>query len=238
MFDVFLFAILPYLIVAVALVGSLYRYFSNSYKFSSLSSEFLESRQLFWGSVPWHYGILVVLTGHIVAFLFPAGILVWNSVPLRLLILEVTALIFGFMALVGLIALIYRRATNARIRAVTSKMDIVILVLLLIQVASGVSIALFVRWGSSWFAAALVPYLRSLVLLSPNVEIMSGFQLMSGLQWLIKTHIVNAFLIIGILPFTRLVHFLILPISYIWRPYQLVIWNANQKLLRKSERRV
>jgi nitrate reductase gamma subunit len=232
MTDVVLFAILPYVVVAVELVASLWRYFSNSYKFSTLSSEFLESNQLFWGSVPWHYGILVVMMGHFVAFLFPAHVILWNAVPVRLLILETTALIFGLLALIGLVALVYRRATNPRVRAVTTKMDIVVLVLLLIQVFSGIGIALFLRWGSSWYAAALVPYLRSLFSLNPNLD------LVSGLHWMVKTHIVNAFLIVGILPFTRLVHFLILPVSYIWRPYQLVIWNADRKALRRSERRV
>jgi nitrate reductase gamma subunit len=232
MFDTILFAILPYVVVAVELVASLWRYFSNRYKFSSLSSEFLESNQLFWGSVPWHYGIMVVLMGHVVAFLFPREILLFNSVPVRLVILEVTALTFGVLALFGLIMLIYRRLTNLRIRAVTTKMDIVVLMMLLIQVASGVGTALFYRWGSSWYAAVLVPYLRSVFMLSPNVE------LVSGLPWLVKVHIVNAFLIIGILPFTRLVHFLLLPIGYLWRPYQLVVWNANQKKIRQSQRRV
>lgn len=232
MFDTILFAILPYVVVAVELVASLWRYFSNRYKFSSLSSEFLESNQLFWGSVPWHYGIMVVLMGHVVAFLFPRELLLFNSVPVRLLILEVTALTFGIMALFGLIMLIYRRLTNLRIRAVTTKMDIVVLIMLLIQVMSGVGTALFYRWGSSWYAAVLVPYLRSVFTLSPNLE------LVSGLPWLVKVHIVNAFLIIGVLPFTRLVHFLILPIGYLWRPYQLIVWNANQKKIRQSQRRV
>lgn len=231
MLDTILFAILPYVVVAIELVASFWRFFSNRYKFSSLSSEFLESNQLFWGSVPWHYGILVVLLGHVVAFLFPAQILLWNRVPVRLLILEVTALVFGLLALLGLVMLIYRRLTNDRIRAVTTKMDIAVLVLLLVQVVTGLLVALTYRWGSSWYAAALVPYLRSLFWLSPNLE------LVAGLRWMVKLHIVNAFLIVGILPFTRLVHFLIVPVSYMWRPTQVVIWNRDRKQIRESQRK-
>lgn len=227
-----LFAIVPYVVLAIELVASFARYFTQRYKISSLSSEFLEQQQLFWGSVPWHYGIMVVLLGHVVAFLFPSEILLWNSVPIRLLILEATSLSFGLLALVGLVMLIYRRLTNKRIQAVTSKMDIVVLLLLLVQVGTGLGIALFCRWGSSWYAAALVPYLKSLFMLSPNVDYLA-FQ-----PWWIKAHILNAFAIIGILPFTRLVHFLILPINYIWRSYQVVIWNADRKKLRNSDRRV
>ncbi len=227
-----LFAIVPYVVLAIELVASFARYFTQRYKISSLSSEFLEQQQLFWGSVPWHYGIMVVLLGHLVAFLFPSELLLWNSVPVRLLLLEATALSFGLLALIGLVMLIYRRFTNKRIWAVTSKMDIVVLILLLVQVGTGLGIAIFCRWGSSWYAAALVPYLKSLFVLSPNIDYLA-FQ-----PWWIKLHILNAFMIIAILPFTRLVHFLILPISYIWRSYQVVIWNADRKKLRNSDRRV
>ena len=230
--DFILFAVVPYVAVAIELVASFMRYFTQRYKISSLSSEFLEQQQLFWGSVPWHYGIMFVLFGHVVAFLFPRDILLWNSVPVRLLILEATALSFGLLALIGLTMLIYRRLTNKRIGAVTTKMDIVVLIMLLVQVATGVGTALFTRWGSSWYAAALVPYLKSLFMLSPNIDYLA-FR-----PWWIKVHILNAFAIIAILPFTRLVHFLILPVSYIWRSYQVVIWNYDRKKIRSQERKV
>ena len=230
--DIILFAVLPYVVVAVELVASIWKFFSQGYKFSSLSSEFLESKKLFWGSVPWHYGILVVLLGHLLAFLFPRTLLVWNAVPLRLLILEVTGLIFGLLAFVGLVMLIYRRATNKRVKAVTTPMDIVVLLLLLVQVVTGLGTALTLRWGSSWYAAALVPYLRSLFYLNPNIAYVSG------LPWLVKLHIINAFVLVGILPFTRLVHFLILPVNYLWRPYQVVVWNRNRRSIRQSQRKV
>lgn len=232
MLDFILFAVLPYVVVAVELIVSIRRYFSSQYQFSSLSSEFLESKQLFWGSVPWHYGIIVVLLGHIFAFLFPAEILAWNQQPVKLVVLEVTALIFGILALIGLVMLLYRRATNPRVKAVTTKMDVVVLLLLLVQVVSGVGIAVTMRWGSSWYAAALVPYLKSLFSLSPNINFMTG------MPWLVKLHVTNAFVLIGILPFTRLLHFLILPISYIWRPYQLIVWNYERKKIRNLEKKI
>ena len=119
--DHFFFVIFPYISIVLMLVVSLYRYFNNSYKFSSLSSEFLEADQLFWGSVPWHYGILTVAGGHVLAFCFPQQFLAFGAVPIRLLILEVTALIFGLLALFGLIMLLKRRLTEDRIKVVTSR---------------------------------------------------------------------------------------------------------------------
>ncbi len=131
--DYLLFAVAPYVAVTLLLSVSIWRYFFQKYKFSSLSSQFLESNDLFLGSVPWHYGILILFAGHLIGFLFPRHVLLWNSLPVRLVILEVTALIFGLLCLVGLIQLIKRRLTHPRIQAVTSWLDMVVLVFLLIQ---------------------------------------------------------------------------------------------------------
>lgn len=229
MLNFFLFVIFPYIAIAILLVVSLHRYFNNSYKFSSLSSEFLESEQLFWGSVPWHYGIMGVLVGHVIGFCFPREVLAFNSVPMRLLIIESTALVFGLMSLFGLIMLIRRRMTDARVRVVTSRMDMFILFLLLIQVLSGVGTAIFYRWGINWYATSMVPFLKSIFMLKPELI------LIKSMPHLVKLHIFNAFLIIAVLPFTRLLHFLVLPISYIWRSWQKVIWNYDRKNYRKTK---
>ena len=219
--DQLLYGVLPYVAITVAIVGTIWRYFSDRFSYTSLSSQFLENRQLFWGSVPWHYGILVILLGHLVAFLIPRSVLAWNGEPWRLYVLEASALAFGFLTLWGLAALIFRRFSSARIRVVTSPMDVVLLLALLIQVVAGLWVAIFFRWGSSWYAAFAVPYLKSLFVLSPDVA------LVSNLPFMAQVHIVGAFVLLLLLPFTRLVHFLSFPYAYLWRPYQVVIWNRK-----------
>jgi len=142
------------------------------------------------------------------------------------LIIEVFSLVFGLMALFGLVMLIRRRFENKRVRSVTSRMDIFILFLLLAQVVSGVSNAVNYRWGFNWYATSMVPYLRSLFVFNPDM------QYVQAMPWAVKFHIVNSFLILMVLPFTRLLHFLVLPISYIWRSWQVVIWNQDRKKKR------
>ncbi len=221
--DKILFELFPYIALAIAIVGSILRYRLNAFSYSSLSSQFLESQQLFYGSVPWHYGILIVLTGHLIAFLFPREILAFNSVPIRLYILETTALVFGLLALVGLVNLVVRRIGYPRIRAVTSVMDGILLGVLLAQVLLGVYIATNLRWGSSWFATLLAPYLYSLCVLKPDVT------LLGPLPLAVKLHIFGAFLLIALIPFTRLVHIFVVPVQYLWRRPQVVIWNRNPR---------
>ena len=226
MHEYLLYIFLPYTAVTVLIVVSIYRFVTNKFSYSSLSSQFLEGDELFYGSVPWHIGIIGVLTGHLVGFLIPKQVLWFNSVPVRLYILEITGLVFGLLALIGIVSLFWRRIRTAKIWAVTTVMDMVVLVLLLAQVFLGVYTALFYRWGSSWYAASAVPYLYSLFSFQPDLAMITPMPLM------VKLHIVGAFLILLVFPFSRLVHMFSIPISYLWRPYQLVKWNWDRKKIR------
>ncbi len=226
MFDYLLFVVLPYIAVTLLVVVSIYRYVRNKFSYSSLSSQFLEGDELFYGSVPWHMGIIGALSGHVIGFFFPKQVLWFNGVPLRLYILETTGFVFGLLALVGIVGLVWRRITTSRVRSVTSAVDTVVLILLLGQVVLGVYTALFYRWGSSWFVASAVPYLRSLFLFQPDTATILPMPLV------IRLHIINAFLLVAIFPFSRLVHMVSIPLTYLWRPYQVVIWNWNRRKTR------
>ena len=186
----------------------------------------MEGKSLFWGSQPFHWGLMFLFFGHLVAFLFPKSVIAFNAVPVRLLILEVTAFAFGIATLFGIIMLVIRRMTNKRIQLVTSKMDMVVFATLLTQIISGVWIAYFHRYGSTWFAASITPYLYSIFTFSPDISVVATMPLA------VKIHILSAFAIIGIIPFSRYMHFLVYPIAYIWRPYQKVIWNWNKNTIR------
>lgn len=225
----FIFVALPYVALTIFLIGTIYRYRGTKFKFSSLSSEFLEGKKLFWGTVPFHWGIIVLFFGHLIAFLIPEAILAWNGNTLRLMILEISAFIFGLSALVGMFNLLVRRKTNPRIEVVTSKMDLLIEVIIVAEIFLGLTIAYGFRWGSSWFAAVISPYLSSIFILNPQIEAVSA------MPWVIKLHIALAFIIVLLIPFTRLVHLLVFPLSYLWRPYQKVVWNWNRKKIRNPK---
>ena len=226
--DYFFFSAYPYLAIGVFLVGATYRYREKGYKVTSLSAQFLEGKQGFWGTVPLHWGILMVFLGHLVIFLAPESVLTWNSDPARLIFHEGLGFTFAVAIVVGLVGLIIRRLTNPRLRMVTTRMDIFVELFLLAQVLLGCWIALGYRWGSSWFAADLSPYLWSILKLNPQPEAVIAMPLV------IKAHIVGAFSIILIFPFTRLVHILVAPLHYLWRPYQVVIWYCDKKRVRDA----
>jgi nitrate reductase gamma subunit len=224
--DYFFFSAYPYVAIIVFLVGTIYRYTEMGFKVSSLSAQFLESNKGFWGTVPFHWGILMLFLGHMVVFLLPEAVLAWNADPVRLIVHEGVSFTFAVAVVVGLIGLILRRLLDPRLRVVTTRMDYFVEFVLLTQVLLGCWIALGYRWGSSWFAADLSPYLWSIIKLNPQTEAVVAMPLV------IKAHIVGAFSILLIIPFTRLVHIFVAPFHYIWRPYQVVIWYWDRKRVR------
>lgn len=217
-----LFIGLPYTALSIFFLVSIQRYGSRKFTYSSLSSQFLENRAHFWALVPFHYGILILLLGHLIGFLVPRAVVAWNGNPIRLYILEITALAFGVLTLISLVAMIHRRLSFAKIRAVTSTMDWIVFVLLLFQVGSGVYVAVFIPWGSTWYAEVAVPYLWSIVRLSPDITLVSQLPLAAQL------HIVSAFVLVALLSFTRLVHLLVVPNPYLWRSPQVVRWYRQR----------
>ena len=223
MLDLFLFAALPYVAIVLFLGVSIQRYRHNPYSFSSLSSQFLESKRLFWGSVPFHLGIVVLFFGHLIGFLFPRQVMIWNRVPARLFILETSAMVAALLCLVGLCGLIYRRSTSDRLRANTSVADIVVYVLLLFSIGTGLWVALTLRWGSSWYAQAAAPYVWSIFKFDPQIQYVAVLPLAA------KLHIIGAWVLFAAFSFTRLVHVLVTPVPYLWRPLQLVIWNRARR---------
>ena len=223
MADMILFGVFPYVAMALAISVGIYRYGFDRYSYSSQSSQFLESKALFWGSLPWHYAILLILIAHFLAFLVPAG---WGSLlgsPARLVFLEITGIALGITTMIALIILIFRRIIHPRVNAVTSNIDWLLLAALLLQVATGVYIAISLRWGGVWYVHTVSPWLWSLVKLNPQIEYLTS------MPAIVQLHAVNAFVLVAIFPFSRLVHVVSIPISYLGRPYQVVVWYRQRR---------
>ncbi|MDD9897983.1 MAG: respiratory nitrate reductase subunit gamma [Candidatus Melainabacteria bacterium] len=216
-----MFAVFPYIAVALAVIVSIKRFKDNSYSISSFSTQFLENEKASVGLRLWHWGLLPVLILHFFVLFFPKAWLKLIRVPTGLYVLEVLGAALGLAALVGITILIQRRISNKRLRAISKPLDFVVLTLLFLQILSGIVMAYMYRWGSAWAPHTLVPWLWSLIKLNPNLDYINT------MPHLIKFHMFNAFLLVALVPFTKLIHFLAFPIDYILRPPQVVIWNRK-----------
>ncbi|ETN87532.1 respiratory nitrate reductase subunit gamma [Thermus sp. NMX2.A1] len=213
-----LFSIFPYIALTLAVAVTAYRMVYRPFSVSAQSSQLLEQKRLFYGSIAMHWGLALVLLGHLLALLIPKGLLLWNAVPLRLYLLEITGLGLGLWALVGTYVLLARRVSVARVRAASTSMDYVVLVVIFVSVLSGVLTALFYRYGSYWFPAVMTPYLWSILTLQPRPE------LIADLPFWTQLHVFNFWVFLAVFPFSRLVHIITVPLGYVVRPWQIVIW--------------
>ena len=230
MFDQFLFVGLPYVAILSLVVGSVVRYKIRAFSYSSLSTQFLEDRWLAWASMPWHIGIIIILLGHILAFSVPG---LWSalvSVPVFLFSVEALGVLAAVLSLLGLVILLIRRFVDARLQAVTSHLDVVVLLILIFQVATGLAVALYHRWGAAWAPGALGPYIHSIFLLQPEASFVKE------MPPFVKLHIASAWVLIMFFPFTRLVHAFSVPLHYFVRSPQRVVWNSSRSQVRFEQK--
>jgi nitrate reductase gamma subunit len=211
--DIFLWAVLPYVAITLFVVGHIYRYLRDGITWTSQSSEILEKNWLRWGSMLFHYGVILVLAGHFIGLIIPKS---WHeamglSEGSYHLIAVLAGIPAGLITLVGLLILIARRSSIRRVLAITSFSDWVVLFVLLGTVIFGLLSTLSNIGGGFDYRENIAPWLRGILTLRPEPN------LMAQVPMLFKIHIIFVMLLVAIWPFTRLVHVLSLPISFIWR---------------------
>ena len=211
---------LPYASIVVFLAGLVWRYRSQV-TITSRSSQIMESRALAWGSIPFHLGIIVLFLAHLVPLVAPAW---WQSVTANrwaLLAVESAGLAAAVLCLIGLTVLFVRRALSRDVRPGSTVADLVVLTILIAQVILGLSVATMFRWGAVWSAGTTTPYLWSILTLRPDPS------LLLGMPVLLHLHVAGAWILLALVPFTRLVHMFSLPVGYLYRPAQKVVFVAR-----------
>jgi nitrate reductase gamma subunit len=215
--DVLLWAVLPYVTIAVLIGGTMWRYRYDKFGWTTRSSELYESRLLRIGSPLFHFGLLVVILGHVIGLLIPkswtdAAGLSQEAYHLQALVLGAIA---GFCTLVGVAILIYRRRSTGPVFMATTKNDKMMYVVLVAAIVVGLTTTLLGAAGGEEhnYRLTVSPWFRSLFVLQPDIEAMSR----SGLAF--QLHAIVGMLLLGIWPFTRLVHAFTVPLAYLFRPY-------------------
>jgi nitrate reductase gamma subunit len=216
-----IFVVLPYAALALLIFVTPYRYFSDRLTWSAYSTQFLERKTLYWGINPWHYGVIPLLAAHLIGIVAPRSVGMFLGSQGTLVVVESIGLALGLFALFGCLLLALRRVNAPMLANVTFTSDWLLLLLLAVQAGTGVYIALFMRWGSLWYLHTAVPYLRSLLTFTPQVGYVADFPL------IFKLHAAGAFLIVALLPFTKLVHLLFIPYRFLTEAPILYRWRSG-----------
>lgn len=137
----FLWVIYPYIALTIFVVGHIYRYNTDQLGWTAKSSELLEKRSLWWGSMLFHAGILAVVGGHISGLLIPKAF--FESIGVNEQMYHMAAVYgggpAGLVALAGILILTLRRFGNDRVFAVSSAADLIVVILVLIEVSLGLA---------------------------------------------------------------------------------------------------
>ena len=221
----FLWVIFPYMMIAITLVGHIYRYSTDQMNWTSRSSEFLEKKSLRWGSLLFHYGIIFVFFGHALGLLVPKTFI--SDLGINYKSYHDIAIYVGGTAgaatVIGIFLLLIRRYGNKRISVTSSFGDKLIVVLLFLIVGFGIYNTIFysLYYGHFDYRSTLSPWFRSLFIFAPDPRLMVNIPITY------KIHVLLAFLTFGIWPFTRLVHVWSIPIAYLKRSH--IIYRSRSK---------
>lgn len=221
------FGIYPYIALAVLILGTILRYDREPYTWRAGSSQLLRRKQLVWGSVLFHVGVLVIFFGHLIGLLTPIAIFdaMGISHGAKQLLAIIAGGIAGVMAIVGATLLVHRRLFDARVRAVSSTMDTLIIVLLWIQLALGLAtIPLSMQHLDGSEMIKFMNWTQGIFTFNPEAS-----SWVADASPIFKLHLLLGLTVLFLFPFTRLVHMLSAPVRYLWRPGYQVTRERNRR---------
>ncbi len=204
------FTVFPYLCLTTFVVGHAYRYVTDRYGWNARSSEFLEKKALFAGSVLFHWGIVFTFLGHAGGLLIPQRVLDRFGInsQAHMEIAYWSGLAVGIAAFVGALLLLKRRLTHPRMQAVHRLNDTITISALALVVGAGLYNVVFGHYNVLYSVA---PWIRGIVTFTPDATLMHAVPLSY------KVHILLALTLLGFSPFSRLVHIWSAPVFYVLR---------------------
>ncbi|WP_040159169.1 respiratory nitrate reductase subunit gamma [Mobilicoccus massiliensis] len=229
-----LWVALPYLCMAVFVVGHWWRYKYDKFGWTTRSSQMYESRLLQIGSPLFHFGLLFVIGGHILGLVIPKS---WTTaVGISQDVYHFMALslgaIAGFCTIVGMIILLARRRFTPAVFKATTANDKLMYLFLAAVILLGLGNTVLGNLVSHYdYRDGVSIWFRQLFYFQPDPTLMEQAPLTFQL------HAILAFLLFAMWPFTRLVHVFSAPLEYLWRPYVVYRSRPGSRLGSRSARR-
>ena len=225
--DLLLWGVLPYLVALVLIAGLAWRYRYDQFGWTTRSSQLYESRLLRIASPLFHFGLLVVLFGHLMGLLIPKA---WTDLLITQETYHAMALgagaVAGLATLVGIALLIYRRRTTGPVFLATTRNDKLMYVVLVAAIVLGL-LATFTGDQTATgehhnYRETVSIWFRSLLVFQPDV------QAMAASTWQFKVHILVGLGLFALVPFSRLIHAFTVPLHYLFRPY--VVYRSRDEV--------
>jgi nitrate reductase gamma subunit len=215
--DLWWWIILPYASLIIFVFGHIWRWRYDQFGWTSRSTQLQERRLLKWGAPLFHYATFAAIAGHVIGILIPKSFTEWLGIPERAYTLfsGIAGSVAAIGVLIGAGILIFRRMGVPRVRATTSAVDYLALILLGIISVLGIYLTLGVQqFGNGYdYRHTVSPWFRSLFTGSPD------YRAIAAAPAMYQVHATAAWAILAVWPFSRLVHAWSYPLWYLWRPY-------------------
>jgi len=201
-------------------VGHWWRYRVDQFGWTSHSTQIFEHKILGWAGPAFHYGALAAVGGHVIGLLIPKSFTeaVGMSESTYRWFSAIAGAIAGAVCVVGFAGLVYRRATNARVRRTTSRTDLLVYFLLVVLIGMGCWMTFahnLITESPYDYRESVSQWWRSLFVLQPDVEAVQNA------NTVYQVHAIVAWGFWALFPFSRLVHAWSIPLQYLGRPYIL-----------------
>ncbi|HET7173316.1 MAG TPA: respiratory nitrate reductase subunit gamma [Nocardioidaceae bacterium] len=211
----FWWVILPYVAMAVFILGHIWRWRYDQFGWTSYSTELQEHKRLKWGGPLFHYGTFAAIGGHVIGILIPES---WiNAIGINESVYHLFAAAAGLLAaglvILGVGILATRRLFVPRVRAQTSKVDWVALIALGVMVGLGIAVTAINAPMGFDYRSTIAVWFRGLFAGNASVSLAEQAPVV------FQVHAVAAWVLFLLWPFTRLVHAWSYPLWYLWRPY-------------------
>ncbi len=217
--------VIPYVTLAVVIIGSWWRYRYDKFGWTTRSSQLYESRLLRIASPLFHFGILVVIFGHVIGLVIPES---WtHALGLSEHAYHLQAVVLGTIAglatLIGIGLLIFRRRTTGPVFMATTANDKAMYVFLVAAIVAGL---VATAMGSGLVGEAynyretISVWFRSIWVLQPRGDLMATAPVYY------QVHVLIGLALFCLWPFSRLVHAFSAPIGYLFRPY--IVYRSRE----------
>ena len=203
----FLWGVYPYICILLFLVVPVLRMVYRPFGFSTRASGLFNRGTLGLASVCLHWGLFVLLAGHLAGFL--GGLM---GAGAWITFFYWAGLVGGSTALFGSALALFRRHTVPEVKAMSQWDDFVVHWFLI----AILGLALYQVLVDQIFGVAYTAssWVASLASMAPQPELMASASFIS------KLHILLALTFFAVFPFTKLVHLWTFPVNYMVRPYQ------------------
>ena len=189
----FWFGTFPYISVGIFVLGMVLRLIKRKGKGGASGSG-----NRFWGGRLFHLGLMLLILIYLACIFLPGTVLAWNATESKHLMLEALYLGLALFLFVGVVGAMVNRLRGVPGTEPISPLAWLLYLAMTLLVMTALGIGMVLGGGTSWFASTLSPWVMSLFSFNPDAA------LIAEMPPCVKVHLVMAFMILLLIPFTRL----------------------------------